>query len=239
MWNTKKRNLKIFIMKKKVVLFGSILVAKKCLEFLNKNAQKFNIFAVTEKNSEVFKYCKKKSIKIVNLKKLEKSKIKYDYGFSIRFNKILNRRIINKFQEGIINMHGGPLPKYRGSANHIFAIINNEKNFGVSLHFINENLDEGNLIKVKKFKIFKKDTGYSLLNKTFIHGYQIFKKIINDIKNNKKIKSIKQKKGLGKNYTIKQLKKIKKVNKKSISKKKLNVLLRAFYHPEKESIDFV
>ena len=46
-------------MKKKVVLFGSILVAKKCLEFLNKNAQKFNIFAVTEKNSEVFKYCKK------------------------------------------------------------------------------------------------------------------------------------------------------------------------------------
>ena len=62
-----------------------------------------------------------------NLKNTIK-KNKFDIGFSVRYNKIFKVNHIKKFKFGIINLHGGNLPYYRGSNNHIFAIINKEKN---------------------------------------------------------------------------------------------------------------
>ena len=230
-------------MKKKIVFFGSINVAKKCLEFLIKNLNNYSFYVVTEKifnkKNQVYYFCQKNKIKIKSLEKITETRENYEYGFSIRFNKILKKKLIKKFKKGIINMHGGPLPQYRGSANHIHAIINNEKKFGVTLHYINEKIDCGDILSIKKFPITKDDTGYSLLNKTFFHGYNLFKKIVIDIKLNKKLKSFKQKLMHGKTYMIKDLNKYKNIKIRKLNKNKIINLLRAFYHPEKNFFNFI
>ena len=179
----------------------------------------------------------KKRLNIVNIGKITKSKKKFKIGFSIRYHKILTKKIIDKFHHGIVNLHGGPLPYYRGNANHIFAILNNEKKFGVTLHYINQGVDSGNIISRKMFKIAKHDTGYSLFNKANSHGYDLVRKFIKKLKSNKLSKGLKQNLKLGRNYKLKDLKKVQFVNPKEIkSKKIIKTKLRAFYHPSKNSI---
>ena len=227
--------------KKKIVLFGSTNIAKKCLHHLIKNLNYYNIYVVTDKNyndkDQVYQFCKKKKIKITTLEKISRSRQLFDYGFSIRFNKIFSRNIINQFRKGIINMHGGPLPYYRGTSNHIHAIINNEKTFGVSLHFVDTKIDNGKVIKVKKFAINSNDTGFTILKKTHDYGFLLFVDLIKKIKLDIKIKSYDQNTRCNV-YKKKDLEKYKKVKIYKLKKKQLINLLRAFYHPKKDSFNF-
>ena len=83
-------------MKKKIVFFGSISLAKKCLVFLLKNLEEYDFIIVTEKNynkkDEVYCFCKKNKIQIKSLPQIMQSTEDYEYGFSIRFNKILKKK---------------------------------------------------------------------------------------------------------------------------------------------------
>ena len=51
-----------------------------------------------------------------------------------------------------INFHPGP-PERRGIGCTNYAIYEKSKNYGVTLHEINEKIDSGNILKVKRFKI--------------------------------------------------------------------------------------
>ena len=225
-----------------IVFFGSNNLAKKCLINLHKNFPKSKIYVVAKKNynkdnPNVFKYASKNKLHIITLGQICRSKKEFSVGFSIRYHKILNKKIIDKFKYGIVNLHGGPLPHYRGNANHVFAILNNEKKFGVTLHYINEGIDSGNIISKKMFKINKRDTGYTLFNKVNIYGYELVNRFIKNLKKNKLSKGFPQNLSLGKNYKINDLKKMQNVNSKEILNKKLIYKkLRAFYHPYKNSI---
>lgn len=55
--------------------------------------------------------------------------------------------------KGTINLHGSLLPKYRGAAPIHWAIINGEKETGVTTFFINEEIDMGNIIEQRSFPI--------------------------------------------------------------------------------------
>jgi len=62
-------------------------------------------------------------------------------GWYWRFSK----HILDKIPCGVIGVHGSLLPKFRGGAPVVWAIINGESETGVSLFTINEGLDEGNI----------------------------------------------------------------------------------------------
>ena len=55
--------------------------------------------------------------------------------------------------KGTINLHGSLLPKYRGAAPIHWAIVNGEKETGVTTFFINEEIDMGNIIEQRSFPI--------------------------------------------------------------------------------------
>ncbi|MDC0194912.1 formyltransferase family protein, partial [Alphaproteobacteria bacterium] len=82
-------------------------------------------------------------------------------------------------------------------------IINGEKHSGTTAHFVNNQIDEGDIIKIKKCKITNSDTGYSLYNKVEIISLDLFIQLINNIKENKKIKLKKIKQNKGKYYSRK------------------------------------
>jgi methionyl-tRNA formyltransferase len=70
-----------------------------------------------------------------------------DIAISVNFPKILPAKIINLYKLGILNSHGGDLPKYRGNACQAWAILNGEQKIGLCIHkMIGDELDAGDII---------------------------------------------------------------------------------------------
>ena len=76
-----------------------------------------------------------------------------DLIVSVNFNQILKKEIIEVPQRGCINVHASLLPKYRGRAPLNWAIINGEDKTGVTVHFIDEDIDTGDIILQRKIPI--------------------------------------------------------------------------------------
>ncbi len=70
-----------------------------------------------------------------------------DLGISMNYTGIIPQEIIDLFPLGILNAHGGDLPKYRGNACQAWAIINGENKIGLCIHkMIGDELDSGEII---------------------------------------------------------------------------------------------
>ncbi|MGZ8502981.1 MAG: methionyl-tRNA formyltransferase [Chitinophagaceae bacterium] len=67
--------------------------------------------------------------------------------------------------KGTIGIHGSLLPKYRGNAPFVWAIINGEKETGVSLFYFEKGVDEGDIIAQRKFNIGEEETIKDVLEK--------------------------------------------------------------------------
>lgn len=73
---------------------------------------------------------------------------KIDIAVSINYAGIIEQAIIDLFDIGILNAHGGDLPRYRGNACQAWAIINGEEKIGLCIHkMIGGELDSGDIIE--------------------------------------------------------------------------------------------
>jgi methionyl-tRNA formyltransferase len=66
---------------------------------------------------------------------------------------------------GIVNLHPAPLPFYRGCNSYAHAIINGDRQYGVSLHYVDEGIDTGPIIARDWLAIEPADTGRSLYDR--------------------------------------------------------------------------
>lgn len=98
------------------------------------------------------------------------------YLLSINYIFLIEKDVIDNVRYAV-NFHGALLPKYRGRTPHIWAIINNEKETGVTAHLIDEGCDTGPIISQKAVPIDDNLTGYDIL-KLFSKLYII---LINDV----------------------------------------------------------
>ena len=70
-----------------------------------------------------------------------------DVAISVNYSGIIPQEIIDIFPIGILNAHGGDLPKYRGNACQAWALINGEPLVGLCIHkMIGGELDSGDII---------------------------------------------------------------------------------------------
>ncbi len=149
-------------------------------------------------DSKLLKLANKSKISCFNFKNINMqnniNKIKNynsDLLISVSYDQIFKKKIIESFDLGIINCHCGALPYYRGRSPINWAIINGEKSFGITVHYVNEKIDQGDIIVQKKYPIKKKDDFKSLLNLANKKIPSLLLKSINLIlKNN--VKPIKQ-----------------------------------------------
>jgi methionyl-tRNA formyltransferase len=86
-----------------------------------------------------------------------------DLFVSMSFNQIFKETLINLPPFGIINCHAGKLPFYRGRNVLNWALINDEKDFGITVHFIDEGIDTGNILLQRTHKIDDTDDYSTLL----------------------------------------------------------------------------
>ncbi|NQW36796.1 MAG: phosphoribosylglycinamide formyltransferase [Flavobacteriales bacterium] len=94
--------------------------------------------------------------------------------------------LIAAFPQKIINIHPALLPKYGGKGMfgdfvHQSVIENNEKESGITIHYVNENYDEGTTIFQKSFPLDADETAESLAQKIHKLEYQYFPKVIDQL----------------------------------------------------------
>lgn len=86
--------------------------------------------------------------------------------------------------KGTINLHASLLPKYRGAAPINWAIINGEKETGVTTFFINQVIDTGSVLEQKKIAISENMNAGELHDSLMSLGAKLTVKTLNDIINN-------------------------------------------------------
>lgn len=84
---------------------------------------------------------------------------------SMSYDQIFSKTVIDLCELGIINCHAGMLPFYRGRNVLNWALINDEKYFGVTVHFVDEGIDTGDIILQRKFFITDQDEYSSILKR--------------------------------------------------------------------------
>ena len=88
-----------------------------------------------------------------------------DYILCYRSYFILPHQLLKKPRFYSINFHPSP-PTYPGSGGVNFALYNNDRKFGITIHLMNNQIDSGDIIITKNFKINNNDNVESLLKKT-------------------------------------------------------------------------
>jgi len=105
---------------------------------------------------------------------------KFDYIISYISPWIVPKIALKNAKIASINFHPGP-PEYPGIGCTNFAIYNEEKEFGITIHHMEEKVDSGKIIMVKRFPIFKNETVYSLTQRCYAFIYVAFVEIMDFI----------------------------------------------------------
>lgn len=97
------------------------------------------------------------------------------------FGQILSKEILEMPKYGCINIHASLLPKYRGAAPIQWAIIDGEKETGVTIMQMDVGLDTGDILTTKVVPIEDEDTGESLFDKLCEAGSELLLETIPQI----------------------------------------------------------
>jgi len=120
-------------------------------------------------------------------------KTKPEIGFCCFYTKLFKDPLLNVPKFGFYNLHLSPLPKYRGTIPIQSAIINGEKEHGVTIHKMDLEMDSGDIVSQKLFPIYENDTGYDLYLRCEKHIIPLFHKTLQKfISNNKQLPVKKQ-----------------------------------------------
>jgi methionyl-tRNA formyltransferase len=185
--------------KNKIIFFGTPDFAVKSLDAIYSI---FNIQSVVTtpdrksgrgqklNESDVKKYAKKQNINILqpdNLKDKgfinEVKKLDPDLIIVVAFRKI-PKEIFSIPKYGTINLHASLLPNYRGAAPINWCLINNETKTGVTTFFINEKIDQGDILLQEELIISNEDDFGLLYNKLSKVGAKLLVKTIKKVFSN-------------------------------------------------------
>ena len=88
-----------------------------------------------------------------------------DLIISVAYHQILHKIVLKIPRLGAINLHPSYLPKYRGKNPLNWVLINGERETGLTIHYMDEGIDTGDILLSKKVRINVKDTADTLQKK--------------------------------------------------------------------------
>ena len=191
----------------KTVFIGAVEISYRCLEeILSLGVDVRAIFTVNDQKKLNISGCipfdglaSKRAIPIYkvnsvndkeNIKRIEE--IGPDIIFVIGWQQLISSSILGIPKRGSIGMHSSLLPKYRGHAPVNWAIINGEKKTGITMIYLNECADKGDIIGQKEVDIEFEDTCKTIYDKLTLKARELLRENIDGIRRGS-IKPIKQK----------------------------------------------
>ena len=110
--------------------------------------------------------------------------LELDLSVSMSFNQIITKELRETNRIGFINCHAGKLPYYRGRNILNWVLINDEKEFGITTHFIDDGIDTGDIISQALIPIEETDNYGTLLEKAIKKAPEILFDAMIKIKSN-------------------------------------------------------
>ena len=111
--------------------------------------------------------------------------VKPDVIITCAYGQIVSKEILDIPKYGCINIHASLLPKYRGGAPIHYALINGEEETGVTLMYMDEGMDTGDMLVSERIKIEEDDNIETLSNKLSVLGSKMIVNYLEDIINGK------------------------------------------------------
>ena len=109
--------------------------------------------------------------------------LKPDLIVTAAFGQLLPKSLLDAPKHKAINVHASLLPKYRGGAPIHYAVMNGEKKTGITIMYMAEKLDAGNIISQDEVKILENDTVGEVHDKLATLGTELLKKTLPTIFN--------------------------------------------------------
>jgi len=147
----------------KVVFFSSDQYGARALEVLKKSSDLKILKIIKDKNE---------------LESLKKADFQPDIGIVASFGALIPSDIINWPKKGLLNLHPSLLPKYRGPTPIPSTLLNGEKETGLTIIKVDEQIDHGPIVSQFKEAIKVDYTSESLLNRLFTLGGQTLTTIL-------------------------------------------------------------
>ena len=182
------------------------------------------------------KLCRKINAKIIYTTSEEDfSENQFDMLVSFTYQRKLKAYTINSGKFAI-NFHPAPLPEYRGRGTNMFAIINGEKKWAVTCHYLDARIDTGKIIERREFNIEEAGikTGKQLADYGWMICLEILDELIDKIKNHEYIEGRVQS-GVSTYYSMKDLQNAKQVE-LSDGAEIINRKINALWFPPYEGV---
>ncbi len=140
------------------------------------------------KHSPIKEVAIKNGVLVLQPEKIRKEydevlKRKPDLIVTCAYGQIIPKEILEYPKYGCINVHASLLPKYRGGAPIQRAIMNGEKETGITIMYMDEHMDTGNIISKESIKIKNDDNFEIVHDKLSILGRDLLLKTIPSIIN--------------------------------------------------------
>lgn len=104
--------------------------------------------------------------------------LKPDLILSIGCGQILGKELLEVPTHGAVNVHGSLLPKYRGRATAFWVLYFGEDKSGVTAHYMNEDIDSGDILLQREFAIHDHDTMHDIYEKIVRIGSSVARDIL-------------------------------------------------------------
>jgi methionyl-tRNA formyltransferase len=156
----------------RVLFLGSHLRCGECLRYFVENIPNADVVGLVLNKSDAGDYdhtalktqVEKYNIPVIPIEGV--ASLRYDLGISILYDRKLPTEIVDQPPRGLVNIHLGPLPRFRG-VNCIYHAIRRARSdnnwvFGITLHYIDHGLDTGPIIDAIDIPMLPHDTAYDL-----------------------------------------------------------------------------
>jgi len=107
--------------------------------------------------------------------------VKPDLMISVSMNQIVKKQILEMPPQRCINVHCAPLPKYAGMSPYVWALAHNEDHSAATIHYMEEGLDEGDIIIQEKVNVLKGDSAFSLFYRCCQLAGKLLVKVVDEI----------------------------------------------------------
>lgn len=170
----------------RTILCGRKHIAARCLEFLH-GSSKFDLRGVLTDSqfddSPTVEVARELGVSVLDWGDVnnaaENGQLEVDLIVSMLYWRKFKKPLLEIPRLGTINFHPAPLPEYKGTAGYNLAILESLDEWGVSAHYVDEEIDTGPIIKTQSFPIdLHRETVSSLERKSAEALFELFMNVL-------------------------------------------------------------
>lgn len=172
----------------KILLTADEAAGLRVLRLLINSSHEIAAVITPEKNSAIRNTASRSSVPVMEPSNLNRPSFadqvresSIDVLLNVHLLYIIHPEIIGAVRTGAFNLHPGPLPHYAGLHTPGWAIYNREKEYGVTLHWLDEGIDTGKIAYKAPVSVQPDETGFSLSVKCATKGIKLISRLLNDL----------------------------------------------------------